>query len=224
MYKILEINKPQYLNLTPSDLWVLSRNFADQFEIPDPSSPVWASAPRKKVLRQRILAWSLLERMCREYPGKSLSSLKIERDDHGKPFSSAYPELFFNISHCEQACAVILDDKPCGIDVEDRFSCKDSLIQKVCHSDEYQMLKSLNPEERLLQFQMIWSIKEALLKKEGSGIVYGLEKVNLTGLLPLNPLESAPSIKNDGHFLYEGPDFSELKIYQEQTYTLAAVI
>lgn len=180
---------------------------------------------RWKKLRERILAWMLLEyalekegsrwikeentagdvenQMKRDTAGRNVvEKLEIVRTKHGKPYSSRYPELFFNISHCDRACACVLSDCPVGIDIERKFEYKENLKSYVCCEEELCALEcfdddSIEKEQHVLegfqdiyyrkdvQLRFLWSMKEAFVKMDGRGLGYGLKKINLAALLPV---------------------------------------
>lgn len=157
-------------------------------------------------LRERILAWMLLEyaleaednRWIKE--GKiagNVENLEIVRTEHGKPYSSRYPELFFNISHCDAACACVISDCPVGIDIERKFEYKENLKRHVCCEEELRVLEAVCVTEKLCtseklgvsekhtQLRFLWSMKEAFVKMDGRGLGYGLRNINLAEFLPV---------------------------------------
>ena len=113
----------------------------------------WQWGRKWKKARQRILAWLLLDyglsakdaeeeviladqmrpadadaSLIEETaPGAALKRLVIDREEHGKPYSKAFPDLYFNISHSDTACACIIAEAPAGIDVERKFLHKENL-------------------------------------------------------------------------------------------------
>lgn len=138
---------------------------------------------RRKALRQRILAWLLLEYgLGREY-GLSVEDLAVLRSGKGKPFSSRYPEIRFNISHCDTACACILSHMDCGVDVERRFPYKESLARRVCQEEEWLLLQDSEASVRQEMLRLLWSMKESYVKMDGQGLGYGMEKINFSDVL-----------------------------------------
>ena len=139
---------------------------------------------------EHLLAWSLLEKAVQtEYGIDSLEQMDICRTEKGKPYSRAYPELYFHLSHCESACAGSVSSGQVGIDVERKFPYRPSLAKKVCHEEEWKYLNSLpeEGEDRAEFLRILWSVKESLVKYEGSGLGYGVERLNVM------PLFAVPS-------------------------------
>lgn len=93
--------------------------------------------------------------------------------EHGKPTLAERPGVHFNLSHCKQAIAVAVGDKPVGIDVERFIEPSDSLL-RYCMSDTEieQVRQSVHPEQT---FAALWTRKEALVKYYGTGITSDLK-------------------------------------------------
>lgn len=156
------------------------RRYAEQLPIHSYSGPLEGVKWQK--YRERILAWMLFQYVVGK---EKMKALDIQRTEYGKPYSASEPEFHFNISHCEYACACIISDTACGVDVEKRFEIKENLIRKVCHPDEYEVLSRLLPNERERQMRFLWSVKESVVKMDGRGLGCGMNSVNLAELLPM---------------------------------------
>lgn len=152
--------------------------------------------------RQRILAWLLLDyALCanekqKAVPGEMIQRLAIERNEFGKPFSGRRPDLQFNLSHCEAGGACTVDSKPVGIDVERRFSYRENLERGMCHVNEIEALKKMEQEERHRQQQILWSLKESYVKRDGRGLGYGLKNIDFSQYLPITEKRKILYLKN----------------------------
>lgn len=149
------------------------------------SSEAEALAQNEKKLqnqREHLIAWLLFQRVTGEMYGiQTLSELSLAKTEQGKPYSRAYPELHFNLSHCRTACACALDTIPVGIDIERRFPYKESLMRRICTEKERRIVEScesLPEREQLLQ--ALWSMKESVVKWNGRGMGYGMERADCT--------------------------------------------
>lgn len=177
--------------------------------------------------REHLTAWLLFQRVLREkYEIQTLLELAIARTEQGKPYSRTYPELHFNLSHCRAACACALDTIPVGLDIERRFSYKEKLMHRICTEKEQQIVEaceSLSDRERLLQ--ALWSMKESIVKWNGHGIGYGMERADCSTWLSEYANEIKVDICNQFCSLSEGewksPELWML-LRQEPEYTLAA--
>lgn len=89
---------------------------------------------------------------------------------YGKPYLKSYPDIHFNISHCDNAVACIFGNMAVGLDIQDMRETSDSILGKVCSDEEIEQIQaSAEPD---LEFCRIWSVKEALSKLSGKGIVF----------------------------------------------------
>ena len=101
--------------------------------------------------------------------------LKMDYNEHGKPFLSHYPNVFFNISHCKNGIAVAVDFSPVGIDIESFRKSNLSLINKTMNPTEAEWIRaSSEPVEAFTQY---WTKKEAVVKLRGTGLVDDLHLI-----------------------------------------------
>ena len=162
------------------------------FQLPLPSYNGAFEGVKWQKRRERILAWMMFRNVI---GSERMEALNIQRTESGKPYSAADPGFHFNISHCENACACIISDVPCGVDAEKKFAIRENLIRKICHPDEYEIMEKLEAEEKERQLRFLWSMKESFVKMDGRGLGYGIDSVNLASLLPVN---SGEIKSNDG--------------------------
>lgn len=93
----------------------------------------------------------------------------------GKPVLQGLSGIHFNISHCDQAAAVVVDSRPVGIDVESITPCDPDLLEHTMSADERSLIAaSPNPD---VAFTRLWTMKESLLKLTGQGITRDLHAV-----------------------------------------------
>lgn len=104
-----------------------------------------------------------------------VESFRVETGEYGKPYLADYPHIHFNISHCKNAIAVAVSDRPVGIDVESLRSFSEGLLDKTMNSREKsEILLSRIPEQT---FSMYWTRKEAVFKLQGTGITDNLHGI-----------------------------------------------
>ena len=114
----------------------------------------------------------LADLLCSEF---GLEEFRMETGEHGKPFLSGHSDIHFNISHCQKAIAVVVSDKPVGIDVEAFRKFNDGLLDKSMNATEKaEILGSDSPEET---FACYWTRKEAVFKMQGTGITDNLHHI-----------------------------------------------
>ena len=98
--------------------------------------------------------------------------------EHGKPSLQEYPSIHFNMSHCADAIACAVGDKPIGIDVESTGrKISDALMRHTMSPREQEEIAG-DP----IRFFRFWTQKEALVKLRGTGLQDNLHDL----LLPQN--------------------------------------
>ena len=141
--------------------------------------------------RQSLLAYRLLCQGLREEYGITEPPTFVY-GEHGKPhiiikneklkiknsssFTLRPSPPFFSLSHCREAVACVIDNLPCGIDIEspDR-RITESLIQYAMNDDEQALIRqSDNPQRTFLR---LWTQKEAVMKLTGTGIRDAMREV-----------------------------------------------
>lgn len=131
--------------------------------------------------RQSLLAYRLLCQGLREEYG-IMEPPTFTYGEHGKPYIKIKNEKlkvkngsapYFSLSHCREAVACIIDDRPCGIDIESTGrKISDSLIRYAMNDEEQQMIHH-SPSGEMGEgrlFLQLWTQKEAVLKLIGTGI------------------------------------------------------
>lgn len=89
--------------------------------------------------------------------------------EHGKPFLIERPDIHFSISHCREAAACVIADRPIGIDVESLRAFSPVLLQRTMSTDETVTIQTADEPRRV--FIRLWTQKEAYLKLTGTGLV-----------------------------------------------------
>lgn len=93
---------------------------------------------------------------------------EITYSENGKPFLKDYPNVYFNISHCDKAVACIISTRPIGIDVETIKPFDKELATFVCNKQE--LTEILNNPDPALLFTILWTRKESFCKMTGEGL------------------------------------------------------
>jgi phosphopantetheinyl transferase len=79
----------------------------------------------------------------------------IEKDENGKPFFPARPDIHFSLSHSKTHVLCAIADCPVGADIETIREISPHLRDRVC-----------SPEENL-DFFKLWTLKESFIKLRG---------------------------------------------------------
>ncbi len=89
---------------------------------------------------------------------------------HGKPFLKDYPDIYYNLSHCRLGVACALSKAPVGVDIEAIDESRMFFSRDIMTPRELERLCATKDAE---QFFRLWVLKEATLKKTGTGLVDG---------------------------------------------------
>lgn len=104
--------------------------------------------------------------------------LLFESNQHEKPFLSNYPEIYFNISHCDRCVAVGISSQQIGIDVQDYSAYSPQIHNDVCSKGEIDIIhSSAFPAESFMKF---WTLKESYLKMIGCGLIDELAELDFS--------------------------------------------
>ncbi len=87
---------------------------------------------------------------------------------HGKPSIVGHPEIHFNLSHCPSVVICGISTHPIGVDVESIRHANDSLIRYTMNEAEACMI--MDSANMDVAFTRLWTMKEALMKQQGTGI------------------------------------------------------
>lgn len=104
-------------------------------------------------------------------------NIRFEKNEHGKLYLADSQDLYFNISHSQNAVVVAFSRHENGVDIE-KIRNIDLNIAKYCFSiEENEYIR--NSINQLSSFWEIWTKKEAYLKYVGVGIFNRLKTFNV---------------------------------------------
>lgn len=92
---------------------------------------------------------------------------------YGKPYLKNHENIFFNISHCKELAACIVENSEVGIDVENIRQWRPGVAKRVFSDREMELLN--NSENKSELFFRIWTLKESFVKAIGVGISYPMK-------------------------------------------------
>lgn len=129
-----------------------------------------AKTGSEKVRREKLAVWKLLLAAIERKFGYKPEELNFSKTENGKWICD---KLWFSLSHSHGAAAVIVSDKPCGIDVEYKVDFfKKSADKSFIEAFLNRMSESAGNSETLSAEEILslWTKKESLYKKTGEGI------------------------------------------------------
>lgn len=138
-----------------------------------------AAAFRRPVDRDRFVARrGLMRAQLGLELGIAPHSVRIDTDEHGKPFLRDDPGLAFNLSHSNGlALLATMRGGAIGCDIEWRnpeLACS-RVAERLFAPEEYEVLAALPPEQWIAGFYNCWTRKEAYVKALGVGLSYPLD-------------------------------------------------
>lgn len=141
---------------------------------------------RNRALRYRkatdrmncVITYLMLQYGLRECFG--ITSNKIELGKYGKPFLADYPNVHFNISHCDIGNVVVVANFPIGVDIQEVRPFSWNVAKRVCSGQELAELKKCANRDKL--FMRMWTAKESYAKMIGQGVLYAFSSINTTKL------------------------------------------
>ena len=115
-----------------------------------------------------LKSYLILQDLLREHYGIE-GDLVFSYNEHGKPMLKEVSNIHFSISHCKEAIAVAVAERPVGIDVETLRMPSEALAEKVMDKGEKLRFDISDTPEDF--FTALWTAKEAVMKCRGTGIV-----------------------------------------------------
>ena len=111
-----------------------------------------------------VAAYLLLRYALRE---NGIDSFETEVGANGKPFLKS-ERLFFNISHCAEGVAIVVDTEPVGIDVQEIGGFNDKVAKRFFNESENKKINA--SPDKAKAFTRIWTLKESAIKCEGKSL------------------------------------------------------
>lgn len=100
---------------------------------------------------------------------------QFEYGENGKPSIVGHPDIFFNMSHCQEAAACVVDDVPVGVDVESLSHYDKEIAEQVMNAEEQKHIT--DSAAPCLEFIRLWTMKESLLKMTGDGLAADMRDI-----------------------------------------------
>ena len=124
------------------------------------------NSKNEKVRRQKVAVWKLLLFAAKEIYGSDADEIRFEKTPGGKWICDKF---CFSLSHTFGASAVVIAEKPCGVDVEYAPKFFEKCAYKPFIASFLKQIgenESLNAGDAL----KLWTQKESVYKRAGSGV------------------------------------------------------
>ncbi|GAA3451792.1 4'-phosphopantetheinyl transferase family protein [Dactylosporangium matsuzakiense] len=120
---------------------------------------------------QSLAARALLRGLLAQVAGPAAAALPVAATDNGRPYLPDRPDLGVSLSHDGGWVAVAVGlDAAVGVDVQLPVPVTPALIRRCCTPDAARVLDALPTVDRDLAFAWIWTVQEACVKAEGTGL------------------------------------------------------
>ena len=119
-----------------------------------------------------LKSWLMLEALLKPL---GINNLEMDYNEHGKPSLKHHPEVYFNLSHCKNGIAVVVDFSPVGIDIESFHKDNIALVRKTMNPAEEEWIRSSSDPVEI--FTQYWTKKEAVVKLRGTGLIDDLHHI-----------------------------------------------
>lgn len=138
--------------------------------------------------RRSVCAHMLALKGISELTPLALDEIVIAEEENGKPYC-LNADIFFSLSHADDIVVCAVSDKPIGIDIEKIRPVNMATAKRICCKRELEYVfgyipapedfKRCESGDILTRFFEIWVKKEAFGKKEGTGIAYNMQDIDL---------------------------------------------
>lgn len=121
-----------------------------------------------------IFSRSFLRKILSRYTGLAPEQLVFDYGAHGKPYlQNTIHDLRFNISHsADITLFAITIEQDIGVDIQKIKSYfREDIVKRFFSPQEQAQLMALTESARASAFYQIWSMKEALIKTIGQGLL-----------------------------------------------------
>ena len=189
------ISQPESRKLSPEEIHVWDINF-DNFCVCEESlvsvlseNEIYKAGrflferDRNRYIRSH---WSL-RKVLSLYVGGSPEQLKFKENTHGKPIIAAPLDtngLRFNMTHSGSLAIIgVTRDREIGVDIEKLKTATeiDAIVDRFFSKSEAEFLYSCSAGDRLYNFFLIWTRKEAVIKAKGKTLA---SEISRTVVLP----------------------------------------
>ena len=153
---------------------------ADALACLDESERAQAACLPTEAAQDYICAHRLLRETLSEFADIAPSAWRFARTVHGKPFTKQAP-LKFNLSHTRgMAALAVTSGREVGIDIEalDPHRADAIIARQMFATSEFELWQSAH--DPVGAFFHIWTLKEAVMKAAGLGMVLPLQDFSVT--------------------------------------------
>lgn len=136
---------------------------------------IWISKAKNHKEKSK-LCLEHLAIMCEKYYNYDAKEAEIRKNEHGKPYFADKNAPHFNISHSRDKAVIMVDDEPCGVDIEMIKPLRFDVAKRFFTEKEKDWIyNGQTEEEKAERFCKIWTGKESYTKMLGCGLTMKLD-------------------------------------------------
>lgn len=123
---------------------------------------------------------------------------------------------FVSFSHSKDTVALIINPYPCGIDVETR-AISEAVAERFFSQQENLTLQTYPSDTQAIYRQILWQLKEAWIKRNGSTLTHGMGVDFGQYLTNISPIHTSQIKLSDGHHAFIHPSLQLSAIFWSDT-------
>ena len=125
---------------------------------------------KNEIGKLQVIANTYLLNKCLNEIGLNEKDMEYIVEKNGKLKFANAPEVHFNLSHSKNMSLAVVSDKPVGCDIQFVDKVDEKLFDLVLSEEEKKMVVGENPVSLAEKFYEFWAMKEAIIKKDGTGL------------------------------------------------------
>lgn len=134
-----------------------------------------------KLGKLQIIANTYLLDKCLNEKGLREKDMDYGIEKNGKLYFENVDNIFFNLSHSKNMSLAVLSDEPVGCDIQYVDTANDNLYDITLSEEEKKdVLAEKDIDKRNEKFYILWAMKEAVIKKDGSGLRKDLTSIDIS--------------------------------------------
>lgn len=134
---------------------------------------------KNEIGKLQVIANTYLLNKCLNEIGLNEKDMKYIVEKNGKLKFANAPDVHFNLSHSKNMSLAVVSDKPVGCDIQYVDKVDRKIFDAVLSDEEKKEIEPMADEKKICErFYEFWAMKEAIIKKDGTGLRDNLADVH----------------------------------------------
>lgn len=139
------------------------------------------NAINNQLSKLQVLANTYLLDKCLKEIGLTEKGMEYGIEKNGKLYFKNVANIHFNLSHSKNMSLAVISDVPVGCDIQYVDKLRENILDvTLSESEKAEVLSEKNVDMRNEKFYTFWAMKEASIKKDGSGLRNNLTDVDIS--------------------------------------------